>query len=398
MNSVTREEVHEALGCLYDNVRLAQTAMVAHFPEVREAESLEECGKRLRALLLYAIEVLRPSRRYAFGSLEARCYNVLSLRYVENMSIQRMAEELSLSSRQVHRDLWRAEVRLAAVLNKRAVDGNREEEPEIANQFDDELMALRSQPAQVALQEVAQAALSLLGPLAQQFEVRLVWSTANESPLYVVADRSILKQVLVQILSCAIQGAAGGSVAVSAREQPGEAVVEVRFHADPTRLLAERLVDARRIASSQEIACDLALEPPEVACITLRLRLGKPISVLVVEDNPGAIELYRRYLSSGNWQLHSISDPRFAGDIAKSLRPDIIILDIMMPKMDGWSVLESLSSIRETATVPVVVCSIVEDPQLSKALGAQAHLRKPVSQGELLSTLRRCLEPRGICR
>ena len=78
MSSITREQVHDGLSCLNDNVRLAQVELAARFPQVGAAATLDERANRLRTLLLQAIELLRPPRRFPFGSLESRSYDVLT--------------------------------------------------------------------------------------------------------------------------------------------------------------------------------------------------------------------------------------------------------------------------------------------------------------------------------
>ena len=393
MAAVDRDEVHEALAQLYDDAELGRTALASRISEVRDRATLREASQRLRALLQGAIEALRPARRYAFGSLESRSYDVLSLRYVENRGLPRMAEELSLSQRQIHRDLALAERKLAALLSSSAV---RNESRGLRGQLEDELLALRSQPTQVPLEEATRSAADLIAPLADRLGVRLNVRPGFPPTVAVLVERALLTQVLAQLLCCAIQMAASPEVTVTVETSGSEAALIASFSADPARFQAERYADAQRIAAAQQMRCELSLDPPESARIVLRLNAGRPTSVLVVEDNPGAVELYRRYLSAGSWQAHSVSDPRKALELASGLRPDVIILDIMMPSMDGWTVLRELSSRPETAAIPVIVCSVVQDVQLSQALGAREHLCKPVSQGKLLAALSRCLGPRRV--
>ncbi|MHB0876493.1 MAG: response regulator [Anaerolineae bacterium] len=395
LDAVSREEVHEALTHLYDDVELGQGVLVDRFPEARERAALGEAGARLRAIVLNAIETLRPSRRHAFGALESRSYDVLTLRYVENRSLQRLADELSLSQRQVHRDLVIAEQKLAAVL---AAASARPGARAARSQLEDELLALRSQPTEVILSQAVQAAADLTQPLADRLGVRIAVQSPDDAPVVTVAERSLLTQVLAQLLSCAVQMTTAPEITVIVGRDAQDAAVALLLEAGPAPPQIERLADAKRIAAAQHWQCDIRLEPPGAATILLRLGAGRSPCVLVVEDNPGAVELYRRYLAAAGWRVHSLSDPTLAVQTAADLHPDAVILDVMMPGMDGWTLLRNLAANADTASLPVIVCSVVQDAQLSQALGARAHLCKPVSQGELLEALGRCLNPRGPTR
>lgn len=385
-----RETVHEALECLYDNVRLAQAGLVARFPSVAAIQPVDERAETARSTLLEAIEALRPPRRVPFGALESRSYDVLTLRYVEGMSIERMEGELSIGRRQIYRDLEEAEADLAELLSSWARAGlETPVEPGRHDFLSDELTALASDPVLVDLRELLAEAASVVRPLAVRTGVSLQELPGGE-PVLALADRSILRQVLVQLLSSAVQ-AAGSRVEMSVDAgEESRVQVRVRFAGSLKGSQERRLLDAQRIAASQGMLCDWSESDGHVY-VTLSLETGTPVSVLVVEDNPGAVELYRRYLSSRSWQLQSVSDPRVACEVARRAQPDVIVLDVMMPKLDGWSLLQSLHADDRTRHIPVLICSIVEDPELAEALGAKAYLTKPVSQGEFLAALRRCL-------
>ena len=75
-------------------------------------------------------------------------------------------------------------------------------------------------------------------------------------------------------------------------------------------------------------------------------------------------------------------------DIAKTEKPDAITLDILMPGMDGWSVLKQLKSDDELSNVPVIIASIVDDKKTGFALGASDYLNKPVSKEDLQASLK----------
>ncbi len=73
--------------------------------------------------------------------------------------------------------------------------------------------------------------------------------------------------------------------------------------------------------------------------------------------------------------------------MAHELRPDIIILDVMMPEMDGWSVLHALKMDRELGSIPVIMLTMVADRNMGFALGASDYLMKPVDQNQLRNSV-----------
>ena len=72
--------------------------------------------------------------------------------------------------------------------------------------------------------------------------------------------------------------------------------------------------------------------------------------------------------------------------------PDLVLLDVLMPKRDGWHVLQYLKTLPETRQVPVIVCSVLSQPRLALALGASEVLIKPIDRETLLRTIRALLE------
>ena len=109
--------------------------------------------------------------------------------------------------------------------------------------------------------------------------------------------------------------------------------------------------------------------------------------LLVVEDNEAVIRAFRRYLTGYNYQVIGATTGAEALRLARETRPAVVTLDIMMPHQDGWEVLQSLKNDPATQHIPVIICSVLEDPELAHSLGAVAYLRKPVTQADLLSAL-----------
>lgn len=96
--------------------------------------------------------------------------------------------------------------------------------------------------------------------------------------------------------------------------------------------------------------------------------------ILAIDDDPQVVSLYERYLQPQGYQVVPLSDPTRAVERAKQLRPFAITLDIMMPGIDGWQVLDSLKGDPDTRHIPVIVCSIIEDLEKGFSLGAADYL------------------------
>ncbi|WP_342111371.1 hybrid sensor histidine kinase/response regulator [Methylobacterium sp. SI9] len=109
--------------------------------------------------------------------------------------------------------------------------------------------------------------------------------------------------------------------------------------------------------------------------------------VLVIDDEANQRELMTRFLERQRFAVRTATDGRTGLDLARSLKPRAILLDVMMPDMDGWSVLAALKADAETAGIPVVMVSFVADAALSASLGAVEAVPKPVDWTRLRTIL-----------
>jgi CheY-like chemotaxis protein len=121
------------------------------------------------------------------------------------------------------------------------------------------------------------------------------------------------------------------------------------------------------------------------------LPAGEQTVVLVIDDNADTLRLLERYLEGSRYRFAGTRDPQQAVSLAEEVAPRIIILDVMLPGVDGWELLGRLREHPKTGGVPIVVCTILPQERLALTLGAVAFMRKPVSQLLLLAVLDRQL-------
>jgi len=111
-----------------------------------------------------------------------------------------------------------------------------------------------------------------------------------------------------------------------------------------------------------------------------RRRVQTPHCVLVIEDDPDARHIYAQYLRTKGWTVFTAADGRAGLTKTLELLPDVIVLDLAMPKVDGWTVLRQLRASSMTAQIAVVAVSAVIDARdAAICLGADAYLAKPCS-------------------
>ena len=104
--------------------------------------------------------------------------------------------------------------------------------------------------------------------------------------------------------------------------------------------------------------------------------VSQPRTVLVVDDQVAAQRMFQRYLSRTNLEVIGVTDPTQGLDMARKIQPALLILDVMMPHIDGWEVLQNLQLDPETKHIPIIVCSAWGEPELARSLGAVAFLEK----------------------
>lgn len=378
------KRVKDALEHLYDLSHLQ------HHPLAQKdrSGSAEIAGQHLRQELAAAIEALNPGAGVPFLARHARSYNLIRLRYVERMTVHEAGRELGLSLRQTHRDLRRGEESVAEVLwARRSAAPPPEPDGLEISSFQAEMARLATHPQPTDVRMLLQRAQDAVARLAAQRGVDFRVEFPPD-PVTVSTDPVVAEQVLVTMLSRVIQQSYPGTLEMALTSGEEQASLALRYFpeseaasASAVNLVVTQLADRLgwRVGQEEQLK--------GTRTVTLYITARGP-TVLVIDDNEGLVELLERYLTDQACRVMSATSGQEGLRLAEEAPPDAIVLDVMMPGMHGWEFLQRLRNQPRTAAVPVIVCSIINNPELAYSLGASLFLSKPVSRQDVLNALR----------
>lgn len=123
------------------------------------------------------------------------------------------------------------------------------------------------------------------------------------------------------------------------------------------------------------------------------LSIPEASTVLVIDDDPDARDLVVRCLSKQGFRVESSASGQAGLQLAKELRPDAITLDVMMPSMDGWTVLSALKADPDLVDIPVIMMTFLDDKERGLELGAAEYVRKPLDYKRFVAMLSKYQRP-----
>ncbi|MCP4551726.1 MAG: response regulator [Bacteroidetes bacterium] len=110
-------------------------------------------------------------------------------------------------------------------------------------------------------------------------------------------------------------------------------------------------------------------------------------TILIVDDEPDVIKMIADYLTQEGYNIITATSGKEAIKLAETYQPFAVTLDVLMPEMDGWEVLQKLKQNNKTAGIPVIIVSVSDNRQTGLALGAVGYISKPVNKKVLISEI-----------
>ncbi len=289
------------------------------------------------------------------------------------------------------------------------------------------------------VQDALPEVLSTIRPLAMAKNIEVQQKLRTDRPVY--ADRVRFKQILYNLLSNAVKFTPkGGRIEIDCFESAGQIGLSVTdtgigIRPEDQKVVFEEfrqvegkqgavnegtglgLAITKRLVEQQGGQISLSSEPGRGSRFTFTLPAGSDVSrpvlakhshtlpattssssgkplVLVVDDETSARELLASYLNS-EYRIAFAESGIEAVEKAAQLRPDAITLDLAMPGGSGLDALVTLRKTPETANIPIIIVSIVDEEKVGFALGAADYLVKPIRKRVLLETIRKHVPIQG---
>ncbi|MHB1293836.1 MAG: response regulator [Anaerolineae bacterium] len=390
---VTGSELRTILSHLYDLSYLEDHPLAHVISRNVPKHKLLSHGECFRDTLIELIALLKPDTAIDASRPEHRAYVILSQRYVHRRPAFEVQEKLSIGDRQVRRELSRALDGLAVLLQVRLdlAEAIRTADSQASPNLGEPLIAegnqLTPEPRTVQLLGVFDKVVNTLihaGLLRSTLEHHV-----EPTELEVHTDPGILHLLLLNLLqSSAFTMEGNRQIVLRGQLREGKALVSIEDCARERRSLADAEDPTWYLARTLGVELTWAQDDLGSNSVRFVLPTHRHLhKVLIIDDEPVAIELYTSYLHGLNYQVVGLTWPQQALPMAVTMQPDVIILDVMMPAIDGWDLLQQLRHAVDLQNVPIVVCSVLDEYRLASALGAAMFLKKPIYREQMVAAL-----------
>jgi CheY-like chemotaxis protein len=355
----------------------------------------------LQSSILQQIRALEPDRNAP--DHDRRVYEILRRRYVERLTQEQTAALMNLSVRHLNRLQKEAVHALALRLWEHGHPQGQSPESDTKREVASQEAGVRHQASdwdtqverELALLEASSPdTVSDVGEAIKRV-LRLEHALVPDSVAIEVAylqpglamrvHPSVLDQVLITAMRRLSSRAQPGPVRIFAGMKDGDAEITLTGllnGTDPPKesdLLRDVLVP-RGASISVDVDGDRAF-------LHFRMPTVDKVAVLAVDDNPDMLHFYRRSLAGTRYSITHVAQGRRVFEMVESMAPDLIILDVMLPDMDGWQLLMRLHEDPTTRSIPIIVCTVIREKELAMSLGAAAYLPKPVRPRQLTRAL-----------
>lgn len=369
----------------------------------------------VQTAVIQALEALQPQPHVPSDAHLRRVYEILHNRFVLKLTQERTAELMGISVRHLNRvqreavhtlaqRMWEerqarrsgakpAEEGAAPTLGVEDAPSTDFQASDWQTQTQRELASLYEQ-APDAISDVSETIHGVIElqhtlPAAQSTTIKLGYMQPG---LTAAVHPSVLRQMLITVLGRLNRFQPASSITIFTGLEEGNVRITITatFTAESVPV-PDALV--RDTLAPSSVSVEANVEAQHVF-FTIRIPSAQDkITVLVVDDNEDMVHFYRRVVVGTRYHVIPLDDVRALMPTVDDIKPDIIVLDVMLPNVDGWQLLMQLHEDPTTRHIPVIICTVVREEALALSLGAARHLAKPVRPREFIQALDQVMPP-----
>jgi CheY-like chemotaxis protein len=361
----------------------------------------------VQCAIVQEIEKLEPDSSIPPGARVRRIHDVMHHRYVLKLTQEETAQLVNISVRHLNRVQREAVRALARFLWERyrardQLEGSHTAQSRLRSPEQDtsepaldwrsqtkhELASLHASAPDVVsnVEEVINSVLELESALTSKLGARVVAGFVQPD-LIAAIHPSVLRQMLITTVGSLARYTSTKEITIYAGLEDGDVKITTTSPVAAEEGLREGEL-IQDILTPEDVSVEACIEGNYVFLWTKVPPVGK-VTVLVVEDNPDMVHFYRRATTGTRYRIVHATQDVFK--TIKATVPDIVVLDVMLPDIDGWKLLMRLHEDPATRSIPIIICSVVREEGLALSLGAALHLSKPVRPREFIQALDRVL-------
>lgn len=398
-------QLQEALNHLYDPDYQPSEALCAAL-----GYGVQDGALAVQTAILRAIKGLEPPSDTPLTAHTRQAYDLLHNRFVLRLTQEETADRMHISRTSVHRAqrtavhilaraLWESRPVQQMAQGREGESGepitgegaSNAQAPDWHAQMERELAALQASAPNVVsdVGETINSVLKLGDILASQHGTRVEVESVQPG-LVAAIHPSILRQILIAAIRRMARYTSTGPITIFARLEDGN----VRITLTGPVTIGDQWPSQDDLIRDLLVPRDVHIEAHvdgERAFLWVGLPSMGKVTVLVVDDNPDMVRFYRRSTEKTAYHIVHIAEGRSLFERIAIAVPDIIVLDVMLPDVDGWELLTRLHQDPALRHIPVIVCSVVREEELALSLGAVCYLSKPVRGREFIQALDRVL-------
>ena len=352
--------------------------------------------QRLQSALIQAIEAMKPGPDIPAHGSGWRLYQLLADRYQHGLTQEVTAERLGITTRHQQREQKRAIHLLAERLWHESQQISQPSErsddaPAEADSWQSQVQQELSMLQQHQEEHIADLAATIDGVV----KIGEVLASAHGLALRVLPlppelavniHPSALRQILLTAIEKLASLVKSDDIVIAGQTVGDQVELMIRGAVGPQTALPQSDLIAEILHSTQG-TFRVEREDQEIV-FRISLPLVKTtVSVLVVDDNPDLVHFFRLYTANTPYHVTHLLAGEHLFEQIPTIKPDIIVLDVLLPGQDGWELLSYLGSHAETRSIPVIVCSVVKREELALTLGAALYLPKPVRRRQFIEAL-----------